>query len=258
MAIIYDKSMILESIVTWINDITLVETNHKFVYAGDDVNSNLGEPSKSYMQGQFYYDTIRGVVYVSLTLDPNTNWGYKYNGLDVLMKVIDHIHESPKKGLLEDIKVEFVLPHKSLLENHEARSKCRTEDCNNYLYSDTMFLWKNVNGSYMFLRDNALQIENQYKLVCKIGSHQARDNISQYRQQVELLNRDYPGTIDSNMVTAFNRYKTIFSNFFTSVDSTIRQPYIIPDSDIEKFYLLNWTDYSIIKYPREKEEKEED
>ena len=245
MAIIYDISMIQDSIITWINDITLSEYGHKFVYAGDDIGSNLGEPSKSYMQGQFYYNTDIGVVYLSLVLDPNINWGYIVDGEEMLAKIIEHLHESPRKGLLEDIKIEFVLPQGSLLEKHEARSKCKTEDTNTFLFEDIMYLWKDVRGKYMMLRDNTIHINNRTKLIYNKGISVAKEFFKNFTNEVNTMNANWNRST-TTVDTIFRQYRTKYLEMKV-LDNTIQAPQEISESNIHRFYLLNWTDYTIKK-----------
>lgn len=238
----YDNDLILQYLITWINDITLGEMGKRFVYAGDDIDTNLQENSKSFMIGQYYYNRDTNILYLSLTLDPNTNWGYHFDGRDVFVKMVEYLQNVPKKGLLEDLKIEMILPFNSIVEKHEAKSKCKTEEVNNYIFEDMMYLWERPDESIMFIRDSITHINNKTKMVYNLGAAETQRLLDEYRANLKTLNSTF--TPGENMRTVFSTYIGYYEALH-SADSTVQAPRILDNSELTRFYLLNWTDYSI-------------
>ena len=153
----YDRQFVLKTLVSWINDITLTKIKSKYVYAGDDINSNLGNPSKSYIQGQFYVDEDNR-LYLSYVLDPNVIWTMGYESKYIYMAINEYMISKISKSFLQELKLEILIPEESFVEDHEKTSKCRTEDTNRALHDDTVSVWRALNGNYKFIRKYVISI----------------------------------------------------------------------------------------------------
>lgn len=234
--VIYDKQFVLRSLVTMINDVMLDTIHKKFRYAGDDINSNLGEPSKSYIQGQFYIDD-ENRMYLSYILDPNTIWGINNDKAeDLYNQLNEYIRLKFKIGLLHDLHLEFLFPEDSRVKKPPLTSKCRVEETNRYLYDDTISYWKNIHGRLMFIRDSTILRADKLKVYQSTGETRFVD----YENDISVLNSSYSFTIEeSDIEVGFEEYKDIYNNYFG------RELTKAEDSDIVKFYLINFTDYSI-------------
>ena len=126
----YNKDFILETLISWINSVTMKTINKRYEYAGNDLGTNLGEPSKSYIEGQLFCNDEYSTVYISLILDPNIIWGYKHNAFDVYSDLIEYFNYIRPSTLLSGINIEMLYSQQSSLKICEAKSKCRTEETN--------------------------------------------------------------------------------------------------------------------------------
>ena len=279
----YDRQFVLKTLVSWINDVTLAKLKSKYVYAGNDINSNLGYPSKSYIQGQFYIDEDNR-LYLSYILDPNIIWTMGYESKRIYMAINEYMISKINKSLLQGLKLEILIPEESFVEDHEKTSKCRTEDTNRALHDDTVSVWRALNGNYKFIRNSSILIDDKTKIYNETG----KQNFSDYRGEVAAINghynfreyedkpilefgdednldiprtdiqvdigdeeqgsptstigldfRDEDNITNNDILSAFNEYKLVYYNYFG------RDLKVIEDSDITKFYLLDWYDYSI-------------
>lgn len=232
-----DNQTILDSLVLWINNVTQSFIHKKYVYAGDDIGSNRGEPSKSYMQGQFYYNPLAETIYISLILDPNITWGYKYNETDVYTRIIDYISNIKNRTTLNGVKIEFLFSPDSMIDSHELETKCRTGELSNYIYGNTMYLWKDLHDKYKFITDNSLYIHDKNNIYYKTGKR----DFSDYQEEIRQLNIRYNDikTDNTRLPIAFEEYKLLYKQYFG------RDLYEINSNSVVRFYLLNFTDYSI-------------
>ena len=233
----YDNNFILQTLVAWINDITISKLHKHYRFAGDDLESELGEPSKSYLNGQFYIDKKTNTLYIYYLLDPNIRWGKPDVTEDMYKTINDYILKESKHSLLRDLRIEFLNDEESYTEKHESGStKCRSEATNRELYDDTISIWKNKDGEYRFIRDSSILEQDKSRVYKETG----KKDFSDYRAEVKLINDNYSYRTDNDSIrTAFYTYKAVYESYFgREIDE-------VDENDITRFYLLNWTDYSI-------------
>ncbi len=234
----YSGQDVVSYLVEWINDITIHNLNRKYVYAGDDIGSNLGPESRSYIQGQILISKELDRIYISYVLDPNIIWNNPDQG-DKLYDIIDdYILKAYKKTALKSTTIEILHSDQSRTELHEKHSRCRSSESNTYLYNDTVGIWKSIDGNYSFIRDNSILYHNKRKLYV----NESKQSFQDWVDIVRNLNNVYYFKQDNNNVQrAFiNDYRNLYYSYFGS--------YPIDASDgvnITKFYLLDWTDFSI-------------
>lgn len=233
---VHDPDRIVLMLISLFNDVLIPIVHRRYVYAGDNINSNVGEPSKSYIQGQFYIDTEYNTLYLSYILDPNIIWNDAASAANIYDKLNDYIISQSRNNIDSSLKIELVTHENSILEQHEAKSKCRTEELTRYLYDDTAFLWTALDGQYRFVRDTTKVRHWKYKTFIEQG----KSDFSDYNQEITLLNNSYDFKNDnSTLPIGFEVYKTIVKNYF-DIDISIIEP-----SQVTRFYLLDFTDYSI-------------
>lgn len=236
--IIYSRQYIVSCIMGYINEYTLPNMGKKFRYMGNDFPSNLAEPSKSLLQGQFYIDDNNN-IYLFYIFDPNTMWSDTdnvlsyYNGLDELL------HKKFDKSLLNGLHLEIIFDETSKRETHNIDNRCRVEQTSRYLYDDTQLLWKDMNGKWKFIRDNKMLMHD------KMSVYVATDkkNFKDYRLEVDEINSRYNFSTDNDsLVDAFNEYDIVYNNYFGKhlkiIDNT---------TEVTKFFAVNYTDYTIFK-----------
>ena len=233
---IHDPDRIVLMLVSWFNDILIPMVHRRYVYAGNDINSNVGEPSKSYIQGQFYIDTEYNTLYLSYILDPNIIWNNAASTPNIYSRLNEYIVSQSRNNIDTSLRIELLTPENSILEYHEAKSKCRTEELTRYLYDDTVFLWTALDGQYRFIRDTTKFRHWKYKKYIEEG----KTDFSDYTQEVTILNNFYNFKNDnSTLPIGFEPYKTLVKNYF-DIDISVIEP-----SEVTRFYLLDFTDYSI-------------
>lgn len=229
-----DKVVLM--LITWFNDILIPNIHRRYVYAGDDINSNVGEPSKSYIQGQFYIDEEYNKIYLSYILDPNIIWNNPAISPSLYDQINQYITEQSRNNIDTGLKIEVLNAENSITEYHEARSKCRTEELTRYLYDDTIFLWRALDGQYRFIRDSSKLTQWKHNLFIE----QNKVDFSDYTQQVSIINNTYNFKNDNDTLPiGFEVYKTLVRDYFG------KDVIVIDPSKITKFYLLDFTDYSI-------------
>lgn len=280
----YDRQFVLKTLVSWINDVTLIKLKSKYVYAGDDINSNIGYPSKSYIQGQFYIDDDNR-LYLSYILDPNVIWRLGYESKYIYIAINEYMISQINRSLLQGLKLEILIPEESFVEDHEKTSKCRTEDTNRALHDDTVSVWRALNGNYKFIRNSSILIDDKTKVYTETGKR----NFSDYRGEVAAINSHYNfkeydknkpvlefgdednpliprtdlqvdvgnediGGSTSTLGFDFGDIDNATNNDILSAFNEYKSIYheyfgrdlkVIEDNDITKFYLLDWYDYSI-------------
>ena len=96
---IHDPNRIVLMLVSWFNDILIPMVHRRYVYAGNDINSNVGEPSKSYIQGQFYIDTEYNTLYLSYILDPNIIWNNAASAPNIYSRLNEYIVSQSRNNI---------------------------------------------------------------------------------------------------------------------------------------------------------------
>ncbi len=239
----YNGQDVVSYLVDWINDITINKLNRKYIYIGDDIGSNLGPGSKSYIQGQVLIADTLDRIYVSYVLDPNIIWENPDRGDKLYDMIDDYILKEYRKTSLKTTTIEILHSDQSRTELHEKNSKCRSAESNTYLYNDTVGIWRSIDGNYSFIRDNSVLYHNKRKMYVNDNKKSFQD----WTDAVRDLNTRYNFKIDNtNVLHAYLAdYRDMYNVYFDSypVDAT-------DGVNVTKFYLLDWTDYSIFSTPK--------
>ena len=236
----YSGQDVVSYLVEWINDITISNLNRKYIYAGNNIGSNVGPESRSYIQGQLLISEELNRIYVSYILDPNIIWNNPAKGDKIYDLIDDYILKTYKKTNLKSTTIEILHSAQSRTELHERYTLCRSSESNTYLYNDTVGIWISIDGNYSFIRDNSVLYHNKRKLYVNENKQSFQD----WGNAVKSLNSRYFFKQDNEDVKrAFiNDYRDLYNLYFDSYPING-----IDEARITKFYLLDWTDFTILK-----------